>query len=270
MSLGCKYVFLDVDGTLLPFGKPVPDSAVDALQKAHEKGNKLFLCTGRSRNELPGCITALPFDGMVLGAGALLYAEGELVSSKAFDNRQLARFVTYCQAHEVGMYLQTEAITYTTKQDFDLIASIFLQYLGTLLDIKGITICDEVSFVKDVTKVFFFSRKTTTEQVRQYWSEHFIVMDNSTGLPASVCGELMQKGVTKAKGMLDILTYYGSGAKDAIAIGDSSNDLEMLEAASVGIAMGNGLPSLKAHADFVTTDILEDGIRNAFSRYHLI
>ena len=54
------------------------------------------------------------------------------------------------------------------------------------------------------------------------------------------------------------------------AFGDSMNDLEIIQAAGVGIAMGNGAPELKEAADYVTSDIGEDGIYRACKHFHLI
>ena len=55
-----------------------------------------------------------------------------------------------------------------------------------------------------------------------------------------------------------------------MAIGDANNDLEMLSFAGVSVAMGNGLPQVKAIADFITSDIDEDGWAKAMLKYGLI
>ena len=64
--------FFDIDGTLLPVGKPMPDDAVAALRGAKELGHSLFLCTGRSPFELTDEIRSFPFDGGVFSAGAFV------------------------------------------------------------------------------------------------------------------------------------------------------------------------------------------------------
>ena len=48
-----------------------------------------------------------------------------------------------------------------------------------------------------------------------------------------------------------------------MAFGDSMNDYEILMEAGTGVAMGNSVPKLKEIADYITTDIEEDGVRNA-------
>ena len=58
--------------------------------------------------------------------------------------------------------------------------------------------------------------------------------------------------------------------EEIIAFGDSDNDMDMLEFAEIGVAMGNAEVEVKAVADYVTTDIDEDGIWNACKHFELI
>ena len=68
----------------------------------------------------------------------------------------------------------------------------------------------------------------------------------------------------KAYGLELLLEHWGIRREESAAIGDSMNDFEMIQAAGIGIAMGNGIPALKEAADYVTSDISEDGLKNAF------
>ena len=82
--------------------------------------------------------------------------------------------------------------------------------------------------------------------------------------------EMVPKGHTKATGIGKMCEALGIDRTDTYAVGDSVNDLSMLEYAGVGISMGNGSPEAKAAADYVTTDLNEDGIYNAMVRFGLI
>ena len=66
------------------------------------------------------------------------------------------------------------------------------------------------------------------------------------------------------------MDYFNIELNDTYAIGDSSNDLPMLEFAGTGIAMGNSSDIVLKSADYVTDDILEDGIYNAMKHFNLI
>ena len=67
-----------------------------------------------------------------------------------------------------------------------------------------------------------------------------------------------------------VLQHYGLTQQDSVAFGDGPNDLEMLQYAAIGIAMGNAVQEAKDVADYVTTDLLEDGIYNGMKHFQLI
>lgn len=88
-----------------------------------------------------------------------------------------------------------------------------------------------------------------------------------------VGADVVEQEASKAEGLKRLCSYWGIPMKNTAAFGDSMNDLEIVKAAAIGIAMGNGVPELKAAADYVTDHIREDGVLNAcrhfqwFSRF---
>ena len=64
-----------------------------------------------------------------------------------------------------------------------------------------------------------------------------------------------------------MLEYFGGEVKDTIAIGDGSNDAEMLKFANIGLAMGNSSQSLLKYADYVTDTVDNDGLASAIYKY---
>ena len=69
--------------------------------------------------------------------------------------------------------------------------------------------------------------------------------------------------VTKASGIRAVLSHLGMDISDAVAIGDGSNDIEMVMDAGCGIAMGNASDDLKAVSDYIAKDIEDDGLKDA-------
>ena len=82
--------------------------------------------------------------------------------------------------------------------------------------------------------------------------------------------ESVPHGFSKGSGIRKVCELFGIPLSDTIAFGDSVNDLDMLETAGIGVAMGNGTDAAKQAADYVTTDMFDDGIWNACEALGLI
>ena len=77
--------------------------------------------------------------------------------------------------------------------------------------------------------------------------------------------EIMPAGCSKASAMKVLADSFGIPMSQTAALGDSTNDIPMLQCAEYGIAMGNSSESVKAAADYVTTALEEDGVWNALN-----
>ena len=82
--------------------------------------------------------------------------------------------------------------------------------------------------------------------------------------------DIISKDGGKLAGIEKYLELQGQTLADAMAFGDGENDLEMLKAVKIGVAMGNGEEQVKRIADYITTDIDANGIFNACKHYKLI
>lgn len=82
--------------------------------------------------------------------------------------------------------------------------------------------------------------------------------------------ELMPLGITKGSGLTALAEMLDIPMHDVMAFGDGENDIEMLQAAGIGIAMGNAMPEVKAAADEVSSGNNEDGIAEALQKYFTV
>ena len=81
--------------------------------------------------------------------------------------------------------------------------------------------------------------------------------------------ELNAPGVTKGQALLNLAETLGYSREQVMACGDSDNDLAMIRAAGLGVAMGNAEPEVKAAADVIVADNNHDGVAEAIHRYIL-
>ena len=81
--------------------------------------------------------------------------------------------------------------------------------------------------------------------------------------------EIIDSSVNKGVALSALAEHFGIDQQNVMAIGDSFNDLEMIQYAGVGVAMGNARPEIKEQADIVTVTNEEDGVAEAIERYVL-
>lgn len=259
-----KCFFFDVDGTLLPFGKSIPDSAVYSIKAAQALGSRCFIASGRSIAELPR-FPMLAFDGYICSAGATIIVDDKLIYSAHIERGAFDSLFRYLS--EKGFYVisQTDKATYLSKDAWDMFTRQLMKHIGRLVELNGLVISDTVPEDEDVKKVLFLSDDDGygVDRVRKEIDPMFTVVNNTVGLPQEIMAEIVLSGISKATGIEKVLSYFGVDRSDSVAIGDGSNDIEMVEYADIGIAMGNSSGDLKAVADYITTDIEEDGIKNA-------
>lgn len=124
--------------------------------------------------------------------------------------------------------------------------------------------------LKEVVKISIFTKnKESCEKLFQRIPESlvgFMYKNNHLDL---YNGEISIKGITKATGLKQITSYLNIPIEDTIAIGDSLNDLDILQEAGLSICMGNGDDQCKKIADFTTKDISDDGLAYALKHFNL-
>ena len=274
--MNTKYIFLDIDGTLVDQGEVIPDSAKEAIAKARANGHKVFVCTGRSRCEIHDYILEAGMDGIVGSAGAYVELDGKILYHQPMSEKMNQRLLDYFESRGMCIFLETN--------DDLIVNDIGIQYVQNY-----IKECKEknmpyakaffdlmvpLSEIKEpaklaINKLLYVTNEYNPEDIKMDLQDEFTVVDSAIALPGK-SGELSEPGMHKGKGIDIVVRYFGADVKDTIGIGDGENDMEMLRSAGTAIAMGNGNPMLKEIADYVTTDIDKDGIWNAFSHYGLI
>jgi Cof subfamily protein (haloacid dehalogenase superfamily) len=274
-----KAVFLDVDGTLIDDYGRVPDSAVRAVREARENGHLVFLCTGRSMVELSPGVLAVGFDGFVLASGAYVQVGSEVLEHKRVTTEAVRHVADYFDAHGGGYYFQANDGVYASPRARGLLGRIVASHVAEdpafdevdhgLLRYVDTIIVDSDPYAMPITKAIYFDAAATLDEIRDEFAD-FEVVPSSVTVFGTSAGEMMILGVHKATGIDVLLHHLGIDLADTIAIGDSYNDLEMLEHVAVGIAMGDAPQAIKDMADEVTTSTTEDGIRIAFVRHGLV
>ena len=254
--------FFDIDGTLLPFEKSMPESAVKAIIHAKSEGHRLFLSTGRAPFEVTDELWKLPFDGGVFSAGAdIIYGDKQVFKAKA-DENQRKLFLDVSQKYNLLWLVQGSANTYVTKESLDYYYELSRR-ANSAVQLRNLKFVESYPDDEPMTKFYILSEEGKVLEARKALEGPFTSVNNTTGLPEKNAAEVMLAGMTKASGIKRLMSYLGESLDSTVAIGDGENDLDMIQVCKLGIAMGNSCKVLKENADYITDTVDNDGLAKA-------
>lgn len=265
-----KYIFLDVDGTLVDFNGRLPFSAETALRAAQQNGHRLILCTGRQKSQIyPWLLQKIPFDGVISSSGANVEYNEKCVVHRFFPKDRLKRLLSLFRRESIPFCLQTAERLYAEPWCAEGIFSYFQQngvdpdkMVGLFGNLTPVECADTLA---NVEKVVYYNAGEGVAAMRRRVGADYGIAGYSFGNLGAVNGEVSLSTVNKAKGLEACLRYCGADVRDSVAVGDGDNDMDMIRFAGIGIAMGNATPELKQEADFVTDSIDCDGLQKAFA-----
>ncbi len=254
-----KICFFDIDGTLLDSDKKIPQSTKEALHLLKQNGVYVAIATGRAPFMIKSLLAELEIDSYVSFNGQYVVFEGEVIYQNPLSRSQLAMLEADSEQHGHSMVFMNEmAMKANVKHD---------------------------RYIEESFGTLHFPHP---EQEQSYYKEHDIYQgllfceEHDTALyegkypdiqfirwhPYSM--DVVPLGGSKAKGIEQVIERKGFKMEEVYAFGDALNDMEMIQAAGCGVVMGNGVQSLKQHADFITKSVDEDGIYYALKHLKLI
>lgn len=269
-----RIVFLDVDGTLIDHSQQLRPSVVEAVVGARANGHLAYLCTGRSRAEIPAYISEIGFDGAITAGGGFIERGDELVAAHTMPPELTRELVDFFDVEGIEFTLQAYEAAYPSEGLLPRLQPHFAEFGFT--PARGDRFVEAMTYrgpapMQGIAKATFFgSDPRTYATVRDGLGDRFHVITGTIPYLGEAGGEVSLGGIHKGAAVAEIVDLLGLRIEDAIGIGDSTNDLEMLQVAGVGIAMGNADAAVKEVADEVTTRVDDDGVWNAFRRHGLV
>lgn len=260
-------LFFDVDGTLLEFSQGIRELSPglkSALQTLRERGDKYFICTGRSHGTLPSAIREMGADGFSLCAGAFVTLNGEEIRNVHFSQDTLDFILHRLGQFDTILYLECGLDLYTNRygtpkiDQYNRHYGIDAAYLKPLGSAKGLKV-NKISVT--------FLNMADAEAMEDFPDHGLTVLVQ----PSPDSFDITLAHSTKRDGIKAVRQYLDPARKARIiAFGDNYNDIEMIEYADIGVAMGNGPQDLKDIADLVTLPVEEDGVLAGLRRLGLV
>ncbi|WP_027408293.1 Cof-type HAD-IIB family hydrolase [Anoxybacteroides tepidamans] len=254
-----KIVFFDIDGTLLNENKELPPSTVQAIQKLKAAGVYVAIATGRAPFMFAELRKKLGIDSFVSFNGQYVVFEGEVIYKNPLQRQKLHELKE--QAHKQGhplIFMDAEDMRASVNDHSYIHVS-----MGSLKFPHPPA--DPLYYERrEIYQALLFCKPEEEKQyVTSYPEFHFVRWH-------SLSTDVLPFGGSKAEGIRKLMERIGAAKEDVYAFGDGLNDLEMLQFAGTGVAMGNAKEEVKEVADFVTKSVDEEGILYGLKQLELI
>ncbi len=264
-----KLIALDVDGTLLNSNHEISQKTRRAIIKSLEEGHKVVIVSGRPTKAINHIAKELSLDKY-----------GGLIS--AFNGGTIINFETGYELtnHTLDADLTKEILKESRDLDIDVLIpknKTMISYRDNkYLDLERKILGFDTEIREDIIESIDFNpNKLLLASDKKTLDELIPVLEKKYGKKTSLVHsqdfyyEVMPKGLSKGKSLLEIAEYYNMEQKDIIAFGDQMNDKTMIEIAGVGIAMANAIEAIKEIADYITLSNDEDGVANYLEKFVL-
>jgi len=267
--MSIKMIAIDIDGTLLNSQHQLTDKVKHTLQQKSAEGVKIVLATGRPTIGTHHVVQQLGFN---TDDNFIISYNGSLVSSAGSQKTYVKHGLTYddfleievlSRAIGVHLHFQDQQTMYTCNRDISpyTVHEAFL----TRIPLVYRTV-EEITPETDIIKAMFIDHQdvldAAAKKIPTAFKEKFTTV-KSAPFFLEVLNPLASKGnaIRELAGKLNIQP------SEIMSLGDNENDLSMIEFAGIGVAMGNGLDSVKEIADKITLSNDEDGVAYAIDKW---
>lgn len=259
-----KILASDYDNTLVPFGESKPrQKVVKAIKKLQAAGGRFVLSTGRAYPcvNLKGQLGGIRFDYAITCNGACVVdREGRIVAEHPLTAEEMYALVDFCEDYNYPLQFNFRDACYAyceyeyLHRGYQQMNSIGLDCMdGEDQDRHLIDMPHAAFAAMPPERVADFNAKYG--HLGLHWMQ--VGAQNADGL---CYYDIVRGGMDKGVGLADLCEKMGLTLADAVAAGDSANDVAMLKAAGLGCCMANGTPDAKAAADRIIGDVREDGL----------
>lgn len=214
-----KIVFLDIDGTLCNDSGVVPASAENAIKQAHQNGHRFFLCTGRSKAEIPAEVLALPISGIIGAGGGYCEVEGEVILHQVFDSAELKKLIGFLEEHGVEYYLESNQGLFASANLRSCLIKLTLNGLAEN-SVEGQEKINEIKWFlelliedpvridyEDVNKLSFVNHAIPYEIIHKKYNGDFHMLRSTVPAFGADSGEIGIKNINKKTAIEKLLAH---------------------------------------------------------------
>lgn len=272
-----KMIFFDIDGTLVTHNNSIPASTKAAIRKLKQNGIVPAISTGRPLTLMQEVANELEICTFIAMNGQYVVYEGEVIYQNPLPQESIERLtqtaqnrkqgIAFCGSEKISgnsmIMLANRGLVKWLRPFFSKVApKIALRLVNRRFSAKPIQAMDYED--RPIYQCILNAPESDDAFYAKAFPEYTFTRSN----PYSV--DVISKGGSKAVGIQKLLEHVEGTLEDTVAFGDGLNDMEMIQYAGIGVAMGNGRAELKNLADLVTDTVWNDGIYKGLDELNLL
>lgn len=272
-----KLIALDLDGTLFNSQSQISAHNIDTIKKANEAGATVVISTGRPYSGLP--FEQLKGSGIrfaITTNGSAIYEieSGKCLFEEAMDEDIILPILDFLLTKDIHMdafiggkgYTPVQCVAAGQKLANPPALKHYILNTRVRVDNLPLFIHENQLKVQKMTLNFYPEGDVfkDREEVRKYLESNPAVTTVSGGYNNL---EFTRVDVNKGVGLQKMAQLLDIPVAQTMAVGDTENDLAIIRAAGVGVAMGNATAAVKSAADYITTSNDEDGVATAIAHF---
>ncbi|GAB6100130.1 Cof-type HAD-IIB family hydrolase [Halanaerocella petrolearia] len=263
-----KLLAIDLDDTLLGQDLQIAEQTKKLIRQAREKGVKVVVATGRMYSSALPYLKELNLKGAAITYNGALIKEtssDEIVYHKPVPLKLAYQIVDYVKQNDLHLNLYIDDLLYVNKLGFG------ADYYEKISGIKPILINQDLDEFLDQPSTKLLIVEEDLDKVDQTLTDLQDKLGSDLHITASKDHfvEIMNQQVSKADALSQLADELDINSDQILAIGDSYNDLEMIEYAGLGVAVDNARDQLKEVADHITSSNDEGGVAEAIEKFIL-
>ena len=263
--MSIKMIATDIDGTILKEDFEFNPAVKACIKELCERGVKIVLVTGRMHSATTHVAEELGLDTPIISyQGGMVKEQGEngqILYSKTLCPDTACRIINWAKANNVHVNLYMEDKLYVEPDNAAILRYTAERHISyNLCEFESV----ELDNINKILAIDFEDADRVTGWInflQKEFPELYIV--KSTPYFCEICNIEAHKGYA----VEFLRDYWGLKKEEVLAIGDQDNDIELLKAGGIKVAMGNATDALKACADYITDTVENDGFVKAIERF---
>lgn len=254
-----KMVIFDIDGTLVTEQKIIPFSAKEAIRALKRNGIAVAIATARPPFLFKEICSELDIHSFVAFNGQYVVSEGEVIYENPIAAEEVVRLHEASSVNKYPMiFMDNQEMRATVAGHPHVEAGLSkLHFAYPEVD---------CGFHEDkpIYQALLFCEKDKEHSISCKEGKSRFIRWHEYSL------DVLPGGGSKAIGIEKLLDASGISRSHTYAFGDGPNDVEMIEEAGIGVAMGNAVPEIRKAADYITDDVDRDGVYKGLKYLELI